>query len=26
MTDGDPLGARITVKSTDEDINQASLG
>jgi acetyl-CoA C-acetyltransferase len=25
MTDGDPLGARITVKSTDEDINQASL-
>ncbi len=26
MTDGDPLGARITVKSTGEDINQASLG
>ncbi|HXO11750.1 MAG TPA: acetyl-CoA acetyltransferase, partial [Mycobacterium sp.] len=26
MTDGDPLGARITVKSTDEDINQASFG
>jgi hypothetical protein len=25
MTDGDPLGASITVKSTDEDINQASL-
>jgi hypothetical protein len=25
MTDGDPLSARITVKSTDEDINQASL-
>jgi acetyl-CoA C-acetyltransferase len=26
MTDGDPLGARITVKSTGQDINQASLG
>jgi acetyl-CoA C-acetyltransferase len=26
MTDGDPLGAKITVKSTDEGINQASLG
>jgi acetyl-CoA C-acetyltransferase len=26
MTDGDPLGARITVKSTQEDVNQASLG
>jgi acetyl-CoA C-acetyltransferase len=26
MTDGDPLGANITVKSTGEDINQASLG
>jgi acetyl-CoA C-acetyltransferase len=25
MTDGDPLGARIIVKSTDEDINKASL-
>src|ERR1700734_1817146 len=26
MTDGDPLGARIIVKSTTEKINQASLG
>jgi acetyl-CoA C-acetyltransferase len=26
LTDGDPLGAAITVKSTDEGINRASLG
>ena len=26
MTDGDPLGAGITVKSTDEGINRAALG
>jgi acetyl-CoA C-acetyltransferase len=26
MSDGDPLGARITVKSTDDGVNRATLG